>query len=63
MTFLIPCAGLGVRFHSKIPKPLIEVLDGRPMLELVLENLRQRENDRFICCILKVRSPSSPNWV
>ena len=53
MTFLIPCAGLGTRFHSNIPKPLIEVLGNRPMLELVLENLRQREDDRFICCILK----------
>ena len=53
MTFLIPCAGLGARFHSNIPKPLIEVLEGRPMLELVLENLRQQEDHRFICCILK----------
>jgi NDP-sugar pyrophosphorylase family protein len=53
MTFLIPCAGLGARFHSTIPKPLIQVLDGRPMLELVLENLRQQEDHRFVCCILK----------
>tara|TARA_R110000824_G_scaffold139748_2_gene305125 strand:+ start:167 stop:883 length:717 start_codon:yes stop_codon:yes gene_type:complete len=53
MTFLIPCAGLGTRFHSNIPKPLIEVWGGRPMLELVLDNLRQQEDHRFICCILK----------
>ena len=53
MTFLIPCAGLGTRFHSDMPKPLIEVLLGRSMLDLVLENLRQQEDHRFICCILK----------
>lgn len=51
MNYLIPCAGLGKRFNSSVPKPLIDV-NGKYMLELVIENLHQ-DDDRFLCCILK----------
>lgn len=53
MNYLIPCAGLGRRFgNSTVPKPLIDV-NGKYMLQSVIENLHQEDSDRFICCILK----------
>ena len=47
---VIPMAGRGSRFTAAgytIPKPLIEI-DGRPMIELVTENVRPAEAHRFI---------------
>jgi dTDP-glucose pyrophosphorylase len=42
VNILIPAAGQGSRFSQAgytFPKPLIETIDGKPMLELVVENL------------------------
>ena len=52
---VIPMAGRGSRFTAAgytIPKPLIEI-DGRPMIELVTENVRPAEAHRFIYICLK----------
>ena len=43
-------AGLGSRFSKsvyQVPKPLISI-NGKPMIQLVIENLRPREDHRFI---------------
>lgn len=51
MNVLIPMAGAGTRFAEagySFPKPLIEV-DGRPMIQLVVENLGLDANYIYIC--------------
>lgn len=52
LNVLIPSAGLGKRFNSNIPKPLLDV-HGKPMLVRVLENFNQIKNINFFVCILK----------
>lgn len=55
LNIVIPMAGRGSRFRSEgyeLPKPLIPVL-GRPMVELVIENLRPRQPHRFIFICLE----------
>ena len=50
MNVLIPMAGAGSRFASAgytFPKPLIEV-DGKPMIQVVVENLNIQANYTFI---------------
>ncbi len=50
LTVLIPMAGSGSRFHTAgyiLPKPLIEVL-GKPMIQLVIENLNIDANFIFV---------------
>lgn len=50
MNVLIPMAGAGTRFASAgytFPKPLIEV-DGKPMIQVVVENLNIEANYTFI---------------
>ena len=50
MNVLIPMAGAGSRFVSAgytFPKPLIEV-DGKPMIQVVVENLNIEANYTFI---------------
>lgn len=51
MNVLIPMAGAGTRFAEagySFPKPLIEV-DGKPMIQLVVENLGLDANFIYIC--------------
>jgi dTDP-glucose pyrophosphorylase len=71
LVVLIPMAGAGSRFAQagyKFPKPLIETVDGKPMIQLVLENLNidakyvfiiQREHDEKynLQAMLKLLSP------
>jgi len=50
LTIVIPMGGEGRRFAESgytFPKPLIEI-DGRPMIELVVENLRPSEPHQFV---------------
>jgi HAD superfamily hydrolase (TIGR01509 family) len=50
MNVLIPMAGAGTRFANAgytFPKPLIEV-DGKPMIQVVVENLNIQANYNFI---------------
>jgi dTDP-glucose pyrophosphorylase len=50
LNILLPMAGRGSRFHTAgyvLPKPLIPA-HGRPMIELVIENLRPSQPHRFI---------------
>lgn len=50
INIVIPMAGRGSRFAEKgydLPKPLIDV-DGRPMIEVVTNNLMPRKDHRFI---------------
>jgi dTDP-glucose pyrophosphorylase len=50
LNIVIPMAGKGSRFSEagyKDPKPLIPVF-GRPMIQLVLDNLRPNQDHRFI---------------
>ncbi|MCB1120561.1 MAG: glycosyltransferase family 2 protein [Verrucomicrobiae bacterium] len=51
INIVIPMAGRGFRFKDsdhEEPKPLIKVVDGKPMVQLVVENLTPREEHRFI---------------
>ncbi len=51
MNVLIPCAGHGSRFADAgyvFPKPLIEVVDGKPMIQMVVENLNIEANFIYI---------------
>lgn len=55
MNFLIPMAGRGSRFANAgytTPKPFIEV-NGKPMIEMVIENLAVRKSHRIIFLVLK----------
>ena len=50
LNILLPMAGLGSRFHTagyEMPKPLIPV-HGKPMIQVVIENLRPAQPHRFI---------------
>ena len=50
LTIVVPMGGGGQRFVDHgytFPKPLVEI-DGRPMIELVVENLRPQEEHRFV---------------
>lgn len=51
MNVLIPMAGFGSRFteaNYTFPKPLIEVKDGKPMIQVVVENLNIEANFIYI---------------
>ena len=52
MNILIPMAGLGSRFSDDknyvFPKPLIETINGKPMIQLVVENLNINANFIYI---------------
>lgn len=50
-------AGEGTRIKSSVPKPLVEVVDGKPMIELALESLNI---DGHYCFI--VRRYSNQDW-
>ena len=52
VNIVIPAAGLGKRFNTNKPKPLLDV-NGKPMLARVLENFHQHSNVSFTVCILK----------
>lgn len=55
LNIVIPMAGRGSRFQKEgydLPKPLIPVL-GKPMIELVIHNLRPLADHRFIFLCLK----------
>ena len=50
LNILVPMAGKGSRFKEAgytFPKPLIEI-DGKPMIEVVVENLRPDTEHRFV---------------
>lgn len=47
LNVVIPCAGAGSRFSSSVPKPLIDV-NGKPMIQRVIENLNIDANYIFI---------------
>lgn len=51
LNVVIPAAGLGTRFNTKIPKPLLDV-NGTPMLARVINNFLT-DNVKFFVCILK----------
>ena len=51
LNVVIPMAGRGSRFLGSpelVPKPLIEVESGRPMISYVVEHLRRAQPHRFI---------------
>lgn len=51
LNILIPCAGRGSRFVQagyELPKPLIDVGNGKPMIKLVVENLNLQGRYTFI---------------
>ena len=51
INIVIPMAGNGVRFKDsdhEEPKPLIEVIDGKPMIQLVVECLTPETDHQFI---------------
>jgi NDP-sugar pyrophosphorylase family protein len=55
LNILIPMAGRGERFREagfKLPKPLIDV-QGRPMIKVVIDNLRPKVDHRFIFLCLR----------
>lgn len=55
LNIVIPMAGRGSRFQKEgyeLPKPLIPV-NGRPMIEVVINNLRPRQPHRFIFICLQ----------
>ncbi len=55
LNIVIPMAGRGSRFKDEgfaLPKPLIPV-HGKPMIQLVVDNLRPRRDHRFIFICLR----------
>lgn len=55
LNIVIPMAGRGERFREagfKLPKPLIDV-QGRPMIQVVIDNLRPKTDHRFIFLCLR----------
>jgi NDP-sugar pyrophosphorylase family protein len=55
LNIVIPMAGRGSRFQKEgyeLPKPLIPVC-GRPMIEVVINNLRPRQDHRFVFICLQ----------
>lgn len=60
INIVVPMAGLGSRFSKagyNLPKPLIPVFD-RPMIEVVIDNLRPKSAHRFIFICQKVHLES-----
>jgi len=57
MNIIIPMAGEGTRVKSTVPKPLVEVLSGKPMIEIALESLNI---DGHYCFI--VRRYQNNDW-
>lgn len=57
MNIIIPMAGEGTRVKSTVPKPLVEVVAGKPMIESALESLNI---DGHYCFI--VRRYSNQDW-
>lgn len=57
MNIIIPMAGEGTRVKSTVPKPLVEVIDGKPMIEMALESLNI---DGHYCFI--VRRYQNNDW-
>lgn len=57
MNIIIPMAGEGTRVKSNVPKPLVEVLNGKPMIEMALESLNI---DGHYCFI--VRRYNNQDW-
>jgi NDP-sugar pyrophosphorylase family protein len=51
MNVVIPAAGLGTRFNTTIPKPLLDV-NGSPMLARVINNFYHYDA-KFFVCVLK----------
>lgn len=47
---VIPAAGLGTRFNTTIPKPLLDV-NGSPMLARVINNFYHRDVQFFVCVL------------
>ncbi|MCB1166843.1 MAG: glycosyltransferase family 2 protein [Leptospiraceae bacterium] len=55
LNIVIPMAGRGSRFATagyELPKPLIEI-NGKPMIQIVVENLRPARDHRFIFLCLE----------
>jgi NDP-sugar pyrophosphorylase family protein len=55
INIVMPMAGLGTPFVEKgytFPKPLIEI-SGKPMIQIVVENLRPNQEHRFIFIVRK----------
>lgn len=51
LNIVVPMAGRGSRFQKAgytIPKPLIPVFEGVPMIKLVIDNMRPTSSHRFI---------------
>ena len=57
MNIIIPMAGEGTRVKSTVPKPLVEVISGKPMIEMALESLNI---DGHYCFI--VRRYNNQDW-
>lgn len=57
MNIIIPMAGEGTRVRSTVPKPLVEVLPNKPMIELALDSLNI---DGHYCFI--VRRYHNQDW-
>ena len=57
MNIIIPMAGEGTRVKSTVPKPLVEVVDGKPMIQSALESLNI---DGHYCFI--VRRYQNQDW-
>ena len=57
MNIIIPMAGEGTRVKSTVPKPLVEVINGKPMIEMALESLNI---DGHYCFI--VRRYNNQDW-
>lgn len=57
MNIIIPMAGEGTRVKSTVPKPLVEVVGGKPMIETALESLNI---DGHYCFI--VRRYNNNDW-
>jgi NDP-sugar pyrophosphorylase family protein len=57
MNIIIPMAGEGTRVKSTVPKPLVEVVKGKPMIETALESLNI---DGHYCFI--VRRYNNDEW-
>lgn len=57
MNIIIPMAGEGTRVKSNVPKPLVEVIDGKPMIQIALESL---DLDGHYCFI--TRKYVNPEW-
>lgn len=50
LNVVIPAAGLGTRFNTTIPKPLLDV-NGSPMLARVINNFHHRDVTFFVCIL------------